>query len=350
METMTSKERIDAVLNHQPVDRTPFALVDGGAWIAKMENLSYRQLYNLNDGGASKIVKWTDEIETDIISAVSGVFTACLNAFGCPIHIDEPGRPTDTGAMMTDPETEIPQLDKSTIREKLLANDFVQGMIRQCKNIKAMIGDRKYLLGDIAGPFTMAAVMVGTQDFIMLMIDEPEVVEELIDFTTCVSAEMFKLLHENGCDIAMPAEPVASGSLISQGMFEEWVIPALKKLKEKLPEYKYFFTHVCGASGTRVEALRNADVRAFSCDYLVDLDTALINANNKMTMMGNINPAGNLLTGKKEEIYTEACERIKTAKARSLILAPGCDMGAATPLENVKMLIKACKDMAIAYE
>ena len=76
MNTMTSKERIDAILAHQPVDRTPFCLVDGGAWIAKTENLSYRQLYGMEDGGASKIVKWTDEIETDIVSAVSGVFTA----------------------------------------------------------------------------------------------------------------------------------------------------------------------------------------------------------------------------------------------------------------------------------
>ena len=343
---MTSKERIDAVLAHQPVDRTPFSLVDGGAWVAKTENLSYRQLYGMEDGGASKIVKWTDDFDTDIVSAVSGVFTACLNAFGCPIHIDEPGRPTDTGAVITDPETEIPLLDKSTVREKLLANEFVQGMLRQCKGVKALAGDRKYLLGDIAGPFTMAAIMVGTQDFIMLMIDEPELVEQLIDFTTCVSTTMFKLLHENGCDIAMPAEPVSSGSLISQGMFEEWALPALKQLKENLPEYKYFFTHVCGASGARVKSLRDAGIAAFSCDYLVDLDKAETEADGKLVIFGNINPAGALLSGTPDEVYAEACERIKIAAGRGHILATGCDMGAATPYENIKMLRKACDDMA----
>ena len=343
---MTHKERMDAVLSGQPADRTPFCLVDGGAWIAKQENMSYRQLYGLEDGGASRIVKWTDAIGTDAVSAVSGVFTACLNAFGCPIHIDEPGRPTDTGAVLTDPEVQIPQLDKQTIREKLLANEFVQGMIRQCRGVKALVGDQKYLLGDIAGPFTMAAVMVGTQDFIMLMLDEPELVEELMDFTTCVSAEMFHLLHENGCDIAMPAEPVASGSLISQAMFEEWVIPALKNLKGKLTEYQYFFTHVCGASGQRVNPLRQAGVRAFSCDYAVDLDTALTDAKGEMLIMGNINPAGVLLSGTPEQVYEEACARIRDAKGRGFILAPGCDMGAATPPQNVKMLLRACQDAA----
>ena len=344
---MTSKERIDAVLEHKPVDRTPFCLVDGGAWIAKTENMSYRTLYGLEDGGASKIVRWTDELETDIVSAVSGVFTACLNAFGSQINLDRIGSPVDTSPAFKVPEDEIPLLDKCTIREKLLANEFVQNMLRQCRNIKELIGDRKYLLGDIAGPFTMAAVLVGTQDFIILTLDEPELVEQLMDFTTSLSAEMFHLLHENGCDIALPAEPVASGSMISQGMFEELAAPALRNLKNMLPEYKYFFTHICGASGPRVKTLRDIGVNAFSGDYLVDLDTALKDADNRLVIMGNINPAGLLLTGTPEEIYKEACERIQTAGGRGFILATGCDMSANTPLENVLMLSKATRDMSM---
>ncbi len=345
---MTSKERIDAVLAHKPVDRTPFCFVDGGAWMAKTENMSYRTLYGLEDGGASIVAKWTDEFDVDIVSAVSGVFTACLNAFGCPINLDRIGSPVDTGAAFKDPEKEIPLLDKSTIREKLLANEFVQNMLKQTRCVKELVGDRKYLLGDIAGPFTMAAVLVGTQDFIMLMVDDPDLVDELIDFTTALSAEMFHLLHENGCDIALPAEPVASGSMISQGMFEDIAAPALKNLKALLPEYKYFFTHVCGASGARVKVLRDIGVAAFSGDYLVDLDTALKDADGRLVMMGNINPAGLLLTGTPDEIYAEACERIKTAAGRGHILAPGCDMSSDTPFENIKMLSKACKDMAKA--
>ena len=228
---MTSKERIDAVLSHQKPDRTPFALVDGGAWIAKNENMSYRDLYGLEDGGASRIVAYTDEIETDLVSAVSGVFTACLNAFGCPINLDRIGSPVDTRPALEDPEKEIPLPDKSSIREKLLANDFVQKMLNQCRHVKQLAGDRKYLFGDIAGPFTMAAVMVGTEDFVVLLLDKPELCEQLIDYTTAVSAEMFHLLHESGCDIAFPAEPVGSGSMISPEMFDEWVVPALANLK-----------------------------------------------------------------------------------------------------------------------
>ncbi len=341
---MTHKERIDAVLAGRATDRVPFCLVDGGAWIAKNEGLTYRKLYGLPDGGASIIAKWTDELDVDIVSAVSGVFTACLNAFGCPIHIDDIGQPVNAEACLTDPEEEIPKLDKSTIRETLLANEFVQNMLIQCKNIKKLVGDRKYLLGDIAAPFTMAAVMVGTQDFIMLMLDDPELAEQLIDFTTYVSAEMLRLLHENGCDIALPADPVASGNLLSQNMYEEWALPALRNLKAMLPEYKYFFAHICGASGARVTSLKDAGIDAFSCDYGVDLEKALTDADGKMVIFGNVNPAGALLSGYSVEVLNEACGRIKTAAGRPFILAPGCDMSAGTPLENIKMLREASGD------
>ena len=341
---MTHKERIDAVLSGRPADRVPFCLVDGGAWIAKKEGMTYRTLYGLPDGGAEIIVKWTDELDTDIVSAVSGVFTACLNAFGCPIHIDDIGQPVNAGPALEDPETDIPKLDKTTVRETLLANEFVQNMITQCRNVKALAGDRKYLIGDIAAPFTMAAVMVGTQDFIMLLMDEPELAEQLIDFTTCVSAEMLHILHENGCDIALPADPVASGNLISQGMYEEWALPALLNLKSALSEYKYFFAHICGASGARVTSLKEAGVNAFSCDYGVDLKKALDDAGGDMVIFGNVNPAGALLSSGAEEVYAEACGRIATAEGRPFILAPGCDMSAGTPLENIVMLRKACGD------
>lgn len=344
---MNSKERIDAVIAHQKPDRTPCALVDGGAWVALHEKMSYRELYGLEDGGASKIVAFANEIEADMVSAVSGVFTACLNAFGCSINIDKIGSPVETGPAFEDPEEEIPLLDKSTIREKLLANEFVQNMLKQCKNVKALVGDDKYLLGDIAAPLTMAAVMVGTEDFVVLLLEDPDLANQLLDFTTAVSAEMFHLLHENGCDIALPADPVASGSMISTEMFEEFAVPAIANLKKALPEYKYFFTHVCGASVTRVAGLIQAGSVAFSGDYLIDLNEALTNADGKLVMMGNINPAGAILSGTPEEVYEEACERIRTAAGRGLILAPGCDLAPYAPLENVKMLSKACKDVAV---
>lgn len=341
---MTPKERIDAVLSGRKPDRTPFCVVDAGAWIAQNENMCYDQLYSLPDAGASLVVKYLDEIESDVYSAVAGTFTAALNAFGCAINISRVGSSVEVSPCIKDPEVDIPALDKRTIREKLLANDFVQKMLRQCKGVHTLAGDKKYIIGDVAGPFTLAAVMMGTEDFMVFLMEEEELAAQLIDFTTEVSATLFTLLYENGCSIAVPAEPVSSGNMISEAMFEEWSLPALKKLKEKLDFYPYFACHVCGASISRTAHLRDLGAKYFSADYSVDLGAALDICGGKMAIYGNIDPAGVLLNGTPEEVYREACERIDTANGRPYIMAPGCDMGPATPMANVKMLVKACKD------
>jgi len=343
---MNHKERIDAVLNFQPVDRTPFALVDGGAWIAKSEGLTYRQMYGSGNGRADLIVKYTNEIDTDMVSAVSGVFTAPLNALGCSIAIDESGSPVNTGTCISDPDTEIPLLDKSKIREKLLANEFFQGMLRQCESVYKLVGDEKYLFGDIAGPFTDASVMVGTAKFLKLMRKKPDLFVQLMDYATAFCIEVYHLLAEKGCSCTFIAEPVASGTMISPQMYEEWALPALVKVKENLPEYKYFFAHICGASQARVVPLRDAGFHAFSCDYLVDEAQFFADADKKIVMFGNLEPAGKLLMGTADEVYEEACEHIRIANGTGYIIAPGCDLGAASPFENVAAMGRACKDLA----
>ena len=343
---MTHKERIDACLNHEPTDRTPFALVDGGAWIAKQEGLTYRDMYFSDNGRADLIVKYTNEIDTDMVSAVSGVFTAPLNALGCSIAIDESGNPVNTGTCIKDPDTEIPQLDKSKIREKLLANDFFQGMLRQCENVYKLVGDQKYLFGDIAGPFTDASVMLGTAKFLKLMKKKPDLLRQLMDYCVEFCTEVYRLLGEKGCSCTFVAEPVASGTMISPQMYEEWALPALVKVKENLPDYKYFFAHICGASQARVIPLRDAGFHAFSCDYLVDEAQFLADADNGLVMFGNLEPAGKLLMGSADDVYKEACEHIEVSKGLNYIIAPGCDLSCNSPFENVAAIGKACKDMA----
>ena len=74
---MTHKERIDACLNHQPTDRTPFALVDGGAWVAKQEGLTYRQMYFSDNGRADLIVKYMDEIDGRIEQRMADAHEVC---------------------------------------------------------------------------------------------------------------------------------------------------------------------------------------------------------------------------------------------------------------------------------
>ena len=342
---MNHIERIDAVMNHQPVDRTPFAFVDAGAWVSKTENKSYDELYHLSDAGASIFTGHLNDIGTDLVSGVNGVFTAWLSAFGCSIDTTKIGNPVNTKPCFTSPE-QLDHLDKSDIREKLLADDFVQCMLRQCEETKKIVGDDKYVIVDIAGPYTVANVMYGTAEYLMLLMKDKDRALELLDYATEASLDIFRLLREHGADISFIAEPCASGNMLSPKMMKEYVLPEYKTITETL-DYKYYIAHICGKSGNRVKDLASTDINAFSCDYMVDLDEAFNDCEGKkLILFGNVNPAGVIWNGTPEETYAEACAAIKKANGRSLILATGCDLASGAPLENIMMLPKACEDLA----
>lgn len=346
---MNSKERVDAAMHHQPVDRTPFAFVDAGAWASQTNGKSYDELYHLPDGGASVFVDTLKQFEPDIVSGVNGVFTAYLNAFGCKINTTNTGSPVNTEACLKSPE-DIDKLDITTVREQLLANDFVQCMLRQCENIKKLVGDEKYVLVDIAGPFTAANVMYGTAEFMVLTMRNKAAANKLMEFATAASIEIFRLLREHGADIAFIAEPCASGTMISPKMMKQFVIPGYAKLKEAV-DYKYWIAHICGGSGNRAEGLAEAGLNAFSCDYMVDLDQVFAAGQEQdrdLIPFGNINPAGAVMMGTPEETYEEAMAALKKANGRSMILATGCDLASTAPAENILMIPKAVKDMANA--
>ena len=149
----------------------------------------------------------------------------------------------------------------------------------------------------------------------------------------------------SGVNGAFIAEPCSAGTMISPKMFKSLVLPKLVEVKERT-NFKYYICHVCGGSGKRVAPLMEAGFNAFSCDYAVDLEQALQDADGKMVIYGNINPAGALLFDTPEDVYAEATERIKIAAGRGYIMAPGCDMVCDAPFENVMAMPKACKDLA----
>jgi len=47
-----------------------------------------------------------------------------------------------------------------------------QRLLHQTREIKKLVGEDKPIAACIAGPFTTAGMLVGVQDFMMLLVDE----------------------------------------------------------------------------------------------------------------------------------------------------------------------------------
>ena len=108
MMTMTSKERVFATMNFEPVDRPAVFPLEGSAWICKKHGLSYEEMFKLPDLGAQLLVDGFKEMKSDAIYVGGSVWMAWAHAFGSSVKADVIGAPIVVGPAFDDPENQIP--------------------------------------------------------------------------------------------------------------------------------------------------------------------------------------------------------------------------------------------------
>ena len=345
---MLPKERITAVFEKKPIDRTPVIILDGGTWLADHHEISLQTLYAMEDSGAGFAADAFDEMNSDIVTACGGAWLGWLSSFGCSLDMSKVGRSMEVGNFIDDPDDDIPLLDKSKIKAQLEANELVQQMINQTRRLKALVGDRKFVCCPMPSPFTAANIMAGTENFMILMADESPLIDDLLDYSVECCATFMNMLIEAGGDIIFICDPNASGDMISQTMYEELVLPVLNKYIDKLQGYKYLCMHICGNTKDRLQTIKDLRISGFSMDSVVDMKEAMDIIGETVAVIGNINPANSMLLGTPEKVYNESMENMKKIGAVGrYILMPGCDTPAKSPMENILALTKAAEDYKV---
>ena len=342
---MTSKERVMATINFEPVDRPAVFPLEGSGWITKHKGYSYAEQYEMPDFGAADLVEGFDLMKSDAIYAGGSCWMAWAHAFGSEVDATRVGAPVGVGPAFK-PE-EIPDLTDDEIKEKLENDYYVKAMAGQIKACKEIVGEEKPVMAGHTGPFTGASVLVGTNKFIKLVGKKNPLLNDLLDFASRCLAVYAKILYEAGCDIINVCDPVASGDMIALATYEEYAAPAFAKYRETLKEDIPFLMHICGNAGERVEFVRDFGAKCFSVDSMVDMEDMLKRCQHKTCMVGNINPAQVMLQGTPEDVYNEATRLLELGKANGggIIVCTGCELPADTPLENIHAMVKAAEDM-----
>ncbi len=346
---MNGKERIEAIIAGKEVDRMPFAVLDAGAWAETTTGLTYREFLSLEDAGASVIVEQFNKINADMVSSCGAFAGGHLDAIDCKLNIDVKNTTVNSHKSMEDLEEDIPKLDKSQIKDKLANNWIWQRLLHQTREIKKLVGEDKLIAACIAGPFTTAGMLVGVQDFMMLLVDEEmeDELNHLLDYAEEACVLAYEELHEAGVDVAWFGEPVSSGAMISQDMFEEFAKEPIQRGYDRLKNtYKYIFMHMCGNSGSRVATIKDMGFDAFSVDAMVDLEQAGKDSDGKMVIIGNIGPSDPLKSGTPQEVEAAAKEAVAKIAAGNgrLILCPGCDVPIGTSYENILAMEKTARE------
>ena len=259
-------------------------------------------------------------------------------------------------------ELEFPPDDESFSRTPLLHSirDFrrlrvpdpssaagMTTLLAAARSVMAAAGREYYVQANIdTGPFSLAAVLRGTQDFLMDLSTESESdLRDFLGFCTEVVIAYGKAMIATGVHGIQFGD--ATASLISPDDYSRVVLPYQEKAVDALKDRDCdLWIHICGKTDHLLHLLRGMPIQGFEVDAKVDMRRARELLGDRIALKGNLDTTF-LLQRSPQEI-TQACRQIlrEGGFRTGVILSPGCGVPRMTPLENLRAMVRACEEHA----
>ncbi len=201
------------------------------------------------------------------------------------------------------------------------------------RRMKKEVGDTTALYGLITGPFTLASHLRGN-DIFMDMYDDDEYVMELLDFCVAVAKQMSTMMIDAGMDVIAVVDPLVSQ--ISVNHFEEFLHKPFSEVFAHINERAFSSFFVCGDATRNIEAMCKTKPHSVSVDENVDIVAAkAITDQYNIVIGGNIPLTTVMLHGTQQDNMKCVVDMIDRVNSdANFIVAPGCDMPFAIPVEN----------------
>ena len=341
---MTNKQRVLNSLSFKPTDRLPFAVLNGQMWICARHGLTAASLLETEDAGAQLLVDAYREIGTEIMTSGCAAAWPMISAMGGKVEMN-----VLAAEILSRPLSalsDIKNFDVSGVIADMKKDYYYQRTLVQMKQMRRLVGDDTMIGGGFFGPFTMAAQMLGVENFMVELLDgEEDEIKAVVDFAAEIVIAYLEDLIDNGLDLITIPEPVASGDLIRPSAFEQYVLPADLKVAERLKDRcPNTLIHICGKTDKLVSTVAGAGFGVFSVDS-IDMVKAQQDSAGRCALFGNLSPSGILASKSAEEVYEiskDLCAKMKPFGG--FILAPGCDLAPTIPLENLQSMARAAQE------
>jgi len=326
---MTSKERVNAVMRGETADRIPvFPLIMRFA--AVKSGYTYEQFASDGRVLAESQLKVMEEFDLDVITVCSDAFRLSADLGGEVIFDD-----------VLPPRIEKPIITSMRDLERLSKIDVAQKGSRcadRVLGIEEMVkaaGDTHYVVGWVDFPFAEACSCCGLQNFMIMMMDEPDLSHAILDFLTDNVIDFALAQLEKGAPMIGCGD--AATSLVSNDMFREFALPYEKRVVQSIHDKGGLVkTHICGNTTKNMESIVENDSDLFNVDHMVDLKKACdVYSGHGKAVKGNVDPVC-ILRSSPEEIYEAAKNCVEISKGHKYLLSAGCEITPDTPDENLK--------------
>ena len=333
---MNSRERLFARLAGKPVDRIPnlnivmlFAAKHAGIPYGKFCS-DYRALVEAQ-------TKTARDFKIDILSTMSDPFRE-THDFGAPVRYQEDDLPVCDAAILSGPEDLGRLLDFDP-----LSGERMSDRIRAVELFRQENGSEFPILGWVEGPLAEFMDLASMSEGMMMLIDDPEFVEEALDFITqkeiaCALAQL-----NAGADIIGMGD--AAASLISPAVYRKLVFPREKKVVEAVHAHGGMLKlHICGNVTHLLPDMIETGADIVDIDFMVDYEKSVKLAEGRCSINGNLSPVELIMQGTPEKIKAET-HRLMNIPSSTSLISSGCEIPKPTPEENVRAVFEALTEV-----
>ncbi len=335
---MNSKARSLAAIHGQPVDHPPvFPLLmflpadrlgipyrtyaTDGAALAEAQALAYRR-YGVD------------------------AVTVCSDAFRLA---------ADLGGEMVFPAEATPHLAAPLVRDaadiaRLGRPDPTRAGSRQADRVLAArelaraVGEECLVLGWVDLPFAEACSLCGVSEFMLLLVDDPELAHRLLAQLTALVIDFALAQVEAG--VPMIGAGDAAASLISAPMYREFALPYEQQVIAAIQARQALVKlHICGNTNALLDDIIRSGADLFNVDHLVSLEraAAVYGAAGKC-YKGNLDPVADLLQATPDACRQRAQACLRTAHGTRYLLSAGCEIPAAVRDETLLAFCQAARE------
>jgi hypothetical protein len=212
-------------------------------------------------------------------------------------------------------------------------------------------GGKYSIHGEVGSPFDYFLDLVGHQDSLMALIDEPDKCKETIQKYTDAVVKLSSAMCDQNIDAIKISSPYAGAGFISPEFYKDFVLPyesqVIKAIRNK---NKHVYIHTCGSIGDRLELIADSGVSGIECldpppIGNVDLADAKKRIGSRCFIKGNIDSVNTLLNKSVSEVKADAKKRLEIGKIGSgFILSTACSIAPDVPKENILALYDAVEE------
>ena len=336
---MTPLERIEAFKQGRDIDRIP-CVSHLGEHAAVLVNVSVQEYLHSPLIMADAQARAFEIYGQDGVSLGPDLF-GLIEALGVRLSYSATERPQAANSVIKNPDN-WGSLEPANPEKDGRLPSYLEAL----EILRERIGDKVPIRTGISGPFTTAALLRGSETFMIDVNRAPEFVHKLMGFAVENILLYMRAAHKRGISCSM-GDPMAAVDLIGPDLFRTFVKPYLKAISDTVHAEtgSYPSLHICGDTLPILKDIAETGVKSFKLDERVDFLKAKTSVGKVMCLAGNVSPVHVLLNGSPSDVITASRECIRKAhdSPKGFVLSAGCSVPIATSPENIQAMMFAAK-------